>query len=93
MVTNITPIISTIALVVLNIITSVIETRGKAGARLSAVVFDAALPSTVVGIALWFIPIYGVESSAFFYMNKVRYTLRTLWASLLVRSRKYGVPI
>jgi hypothetical protein len=87
-VTKITPIVSTVALVVLNAIftISVIRTRVKAGARFSALVFEAALPSTIAGIALFFIPIYGIESGAFFYMRKVRYTLRMLWASLLVRS-------
>ncbi|TEB26408.1 hypothetical protein FA13DRAFT_1795595 [Coprinellus micaceus] len=83
---EITPIIYTVALVVLNVIfaISVVQTRMKVGARLSALVFDAALPSAVVGIALWFIPIYGAGSGAFFYMRTARYTLRMLWASLLV---------
>jgi hypothetical protein len=87
---RITPTITTVALVGLNLVftVSVLSTkaRGYVQGRLPLLLVDSALPSTILGVVLLFVPVYGAHSDQpFFYMRLVRYSLRTLWAALLVR--------
>lgn len=86
---RITPIITTAALVGLNLVftVSVLSTqaRGYIRGRLPLLLVDSALPSAILGVVLLFVPVYGAHSDKpFFYMRLARYSLRTLWAGLLV---------
>ncbi|KAJ3546265.1 hypothetical protein NMY22_g2121 [Coprinellus aureogranulatus] len=86
---RITPTISTVALVALNIVFSVCvlatALRAQVRTRACTLVIQSALPSAIIGIALFFVPSYGADAShPFYYMRLARYSLRTLWAALFI---------
>ncbi|KAF6750726.1 hypothetical protein DFP72DRAFT_509002 [Ephemerocybe angulata] len=85
-VAEITPTISTAALVFLNLIftVSVLVGKGFVRACTLSMVVESSLPSLVVGLSLFFIPVYRQVGGTFFYMRMARYTLRTMWAALLI---------
>ena len=87
---RITPTITTVALVSLNLVYTLsflaTKARGYVWGRLTLLLIDCAVPSALLGIVVLFVPVYGAHSNQpFFYMRLARYSLRSLWAALLVR--------